>query len=52
MGFKVQDLDKILEELKTKGVPMNTAPGVTAAGPKYGFVNRPEGIRIELIERK
>ncbi len=52
MGFKVQDLDKTLAELKGKGVTLNTAPGVTAAGAKYAFINGPEGIRIELIERR
>ena len=52
MGFKVDDLDRTLEELKAKGVTLNAAPGVTAAGIKYGFINGPEGIRIELIERK
>jgi catechol 2,3-dioxygenase-like lactoylglutathione lyase family enzyme len=52
MGFKVQDLDTTLAELKAKGVTLNTAPGLTAAGIKYVFINGPEGIRIELIERK
>ncbi len=52
MGFKVDNLDRTLEELKAKGVTLNVPPGVTAAGVKYGFINGPEGIRIELIERK
>ncbi len=52
MGFKVQDLDKTLAELKGKGITLDIAPGVTAAGAKYAFINGPEGIRIELIERR
>jgi lactoylglutathione lyase len=52
MGFKVDDMDKTLEELQAKGVTLNTPPGLTAAGIKYAFINGPEGIRIELIERK
>ncbi len=52
MGFKVDDLDKTLQELTVKGITLNTQPGVTAAGAKYAFINGPEGIRIELLERK
>ncbi len=52
MGFKVNDLDKTLEELTAKGITLNTKPGLTAAGVKYAFINGPEGIRIELIERQ
>ncbi len=52
MGFKVDDLDKTLQELTAKGITLNTQPGVTAAGGKYAFINGPEGIRIELLERK
>jgi len=52
MGFRVDNLDKTLEELKAKGVTLNAGPGITGSGLKYAFINGPEGIRIELIERK
>jgi lactoylglutathione lyase len=52
VGFKVANLDQTLEEFKKKGVTLNAGPGVTASGVKYAFINGPEGIRIELIERK
>ena len=51
MGFRVDNLDKTLEELKAKGVTLNAGPGVTGSGLKYAFINGPEGIRIELIEK-
>ncbi len=50
-GFKVKDLEKTVEELKKKGAKISAGPGVTPAGVKFAFVDGPEGIRIELVER-
>ena len=52
ISFKVSNLGKTLEEMRGKGVTLNVGPGVTSSGLKYAFINGPEGIRIELIERK
>lgn len=52
LGFKVKDLKSTLEEMKKKGVPITKDLTVTPAGVKMAFVEGPEGIRIELIERE
>ena len=51
MGFRVKDLEKTAEEMKKKGVKFSIPPGVTPAGVKYAFVDGPENIRIELVQR-
>ncbi|MGA2959247.1 MAG: VOC family protein [Thermodesulfobacteriota bacterium] len=50
-GFKVKDLEKTVEDLKKKGARISAGPGVTPAGVKFAFIDGPEGIRIELVER-
>ena len=51
LGFKVKDLDKTIADLKKRGAHVSLGPSVTPAGIKYAFVDGPEGIRIELVER-
>ena len=50
-GFNVKGLEKTVEDLKKKGAKISAGPGVTPAGVKFAFVDGPEGIRIELVER-
>ncbi len=50
-GFKVKNLDPTAEELKKKGVKFTVEPTVTPWGIKIAFIEGPEGIRIELVER-
>ncbi len=50
-GFKVRDMEQTLADLQKKGVRITLGPSVTPAGIKYAFVEGPEGIRIELVER-
>lgn len=50
-GFQVKDLEKTVEELKKRGAQFGIGPSVTATGVKYAFVDGPEGIRIELVDR-
>ncbi len=50
-GFRVKGLEKTVEELKKKGAKISAGPGVTPAGVKFAFIDGPEGIRIELVER-
>ena len=50
IGFLVQDIESTLEEMKRKGVRISTELKVLP-GRKVAFVDGPEGIRIELIER-
>jgi lactoylglutathione lyase len=50
-GFAVRDMEKTVEDLKKKGAQFSIGPSVTATGVKFAFIEGPEGIRIELVER-
>lgn len=50
-GFKVKDLEKTVEDLKKRGAKFSIGPSVSPGGVKYAFVEGPESIRIELVER-
>ena len=50
-GFEVKDLEKTAEDLKKRGAKFSVEPISTATGSKYAFIDGPEGIRIELVER-
>jgi lactoylglutathione lyase len=50
-GFKVKDLQKAFEDLKKRGAKFSIGPNVTPAGVKFAFIDGPEGMRIELVER-
>jgi len=50
-GFRVKELEKTVEDLKKKGAKFSIGPSVSTTGAKYAFVEGPEGIRIELVER-
>jgi lactoylglutathione lyase len=51
IAFRVKDLDKTAEFLKKKGAKFSTAPGVNARGVKLAYIEGPDGIHIELLER-
>lgn len=51
-GFRVRDLEKTVDDLKRKGTHVSVAPSVTPTGVKFAFIDGPEGIRIELVERE
>ena len=51
IGFKVKDLAKAAEELKKKGARFSIEPSVTPAGVKFAFIDGPDGLRVELVER-
>ena len=51
IGFKVKNLEETLEDVKKKGVKVAIGPNVTPAGVKFAFIDGPEGIRIELVEK-
>ena len=50
-GFLVKDLEKEVENLKKKGGRFSVDFTQGAGGVKFAFIDGPEGIRIELIER-
>ncbi|MGB9699761.1 MAG: VOC family protein [Thermodesulfobacteriota bacterium] len=50
-GFKVKNLEETVADLKSKGAKFTIEPTITPSGIKIAFVEGPEGIRIELVER-
>lgn len=50
-GFKVKDMEQTIADLQKKGARVTLGPSVTSAGIKYAFIEGPESIRIELVER-
>lgn len=50
-GLKVKNLEQTAQDLKKKGVKFTVEPTVTPWGLKMAFIEGPEGIRIELVER-
>ena len=51
LAFQVENLDKTIAELKTKGVAITDGPTVTSSGSRFIFIDAPDGYEIELIER-
>lgn len=51
IGFKVKDLAKATADLKAKGARFSVEPSTTPAGVKYAFIDGPDGMAIELVER-
>lgn len=51
-GFLVDDLDAAVAELKAKGAEFSTEPRALPTGIKIAFVRGPEGVRIELVQRR
>ncbi len=51
IGFKVKDLAKEAAVLKKQGAKFSVEPSVTPAGVKFAFIEGPDGMAIELVER-
>jgi catechol 2,3-dioxygenase-like lactoylglutathione lyase family enzyme len=50
-GFAVKGLEKTVEELKKRGAKFSIGPTAGSGSVKYAFIEGPEGIRIELVDR-
>ena len=50
-GLTVQNLDKVVTELKAKGVAFTTEPHEVRPGTRIAFLRTPDGVRIELLQR-
>jgi predicted enzyme related to lactoylglutathione lyase len=48
LNFRVRDLDAMLTRLRDKGVEVAAEPQEMAGVGKFGWVNDPEGNRVEL----
>lgn len=52
IALEVDDLEKVCNELKSKGVKFESEPTVAIGGPKIAFFKDPNGVTIELIQWK
>jgi len=51
-GLTVSGIDAIVAELKAKGVEFTREPTTVRPGVRVAFLRAPEGVSIELLERK
>ncbi|MFY0609893.1 MAG: VOC family protein [Hyphomicrobiaceae bacterium] len=50
-GLAVEDIDKVCAELKGKGAHFTRGPETIRPGTRIAFIEGPEGVSIELLER-
>ena len=51
VGFLVKDIEKTVAEMKQKGAHFSQEVKTTGDGVKFTYVDGPEGIRFELMEK-
>ena len=52
IGLGTDDLDAAVADLAAKGVPLLSGPTEARPGVRIAFFAMPDGVRVELIERK
>lgn len=52
VGLGTSDLDAAIADLAAKGVPLLSGPAEARPGVRIAFFGAPDGVRVELIERK
>ncbi|MFC4166469.1 VOC family protein [Teichococcus aestuarii] len=52
IGLTVPDLDAAIAELAGKGVPLTSGPREVRPGLRIAFIDAPDKVRIELLERR
>jgi lactoylglutathione lyase len=50
-GLSVTDIDKVCADLKAKGARFTRGPETPRPGVRIAFIEGPEGVSIELLER-
>ena len=50
-GFRVDNLDETVAELKGRGAVMAAEPRTIRPGVRVAFVRAPDDVRIELLQR-
>ena len=50
-GLRVDDLDKAVAELRSRGAEFAMEPRLMPSGAKIAFVRGPDDVRIEVVER-
>jgi catechol 2,3-dioxygenase-like lactoylglutathione lyase family enzyme len=52
LGLAVPDLDAAIADLAAKGVALVSGPATPRPGVRIAFFAMPDGVRVELIERR
>ncbi len=50
-GLSVKEIDKVCDALKAKGANFTRGPETIRPGTRIAFIEGPEGVSIELLER-
>lgn len=50
-GFRVSNLDEVAAELKRRGAEFTIEPRTIRPGTRVAFIQAPENVRVELVER-
>ena len=50
-GFRVDDIDGAVADLRSKGAEIYTEPRTIRPGVRIAFVRGPDNVRIELLQR-
>lgn len=50
-GLEVKGIDKVCDELKAKGAVFTRGPETIRPGTRIAFLNGPDGVSIEVLER-
>ena len=50
-GFRVEDVDATVSELKNRGADIAVEPKTIRPGVRIAFVRAPDDVRIELLQR-
>jgi catechol 2,3-dioxygenase-like lactoylglutathione lyase family enzyme len=50
-GLACKDIDKVCDALKAKGAKFTRGPETIRPGTRIAFIEGPEGVSIELLER-
>ena len=50
-GLSVKEIDKVCDALKTKGANFTRGPETIRPGIRIAFIEGPDGVSIELLER-
>ena len=51
LAFEVENLERTIQELQAKGIPITDGPTQSSSGSHFIFIDAPDGYEIELIER-
>jgi catechol 2,3-dioxygenase-like lactoylglutathione lyase family enzyme len=51
LGLRVRDIDRVCDELKTKGAEFTVEPKTIHPGVRIAFVRGPQNVLIEILDR-